>query len=599
MIQDMKVQKYKWLIAGSIIILVGIAACKKSFLDKAPLGTLNPDILANEKGVQGLLIGAYSLMDGTGGRGGGWGSAASNWHYGSVGADDAYKGSDPSDVNDLIGVETWTITPSNGFLPQKWNACYDGIQRANDVLRLMALAKDISEDDQKLIKAQALFLRGHYHFELKKIFNMVPYVDETVNLEKEKDVSNAEDIWPKIEADLQFAADNLPEKQDQVGRVNKWAATALLAKAYLFDKSKGYAAAIPLLNDVIANGKTSGGQKYALVNYYSNFNPQQKNGPESVLAAQTSVQDGSSIDWGGDPNGNYGDVLNFPYSDGPGGCCGFFNPTRDLSNAYKTDPATGLPLLDNWFDGKTVSDSSNLYTGTMDPRLDWVMGRPGIPYLDWGLHPGAKWIRNPAADWKFSPKKNIYAKAQTNSYTDYGSSYWAPTELTANNVNLIRFADVLLWAAEAEVQMGDPAKGLEYVNMVRARAADPTGWVYMNSPYDAATAKFTTQTTPADKYFIKTYPAGAFADKNFAMKAIMYERRLELAMEGQRFFDLVRWGVADQVLNPYAQREGNLIQYKKGTSFTKGKNEYYPIPQEQRDLFNKDGTERLKQNPGY
>jgi hypothetical protein len=188
-------------------------------------------------------------------------------------ADDAYKGSDPSDVGEIVAVETWTITPTNTALASKWNACYDGVQRANDVLNVMALAKDISEDDVKLFSAESRFLRAHYHFELKKVFNMVPFVDETVNLDKQNDISNTADIWPQIEADLQFAVDNLPETQPQVGRVNKWAAMALLAKAYLFDKSKGYEAALPLLTDVIANGQTSGGQKYALVNYYSNFNP--------------------------------------------------------------------------------------------------------------------------------------------------------------------------------------------------------------------------------------------------------------------------------------------------------------------------------------
>lgn len=596
----MKILKYKWLIAGSLILLTAIAACKKDFLNRPPLGALNPSVVANKQGVEGLLIGAYALLDGTGGRGtGNWASAASNWTYGSVTADDAYKGSDPSDVGEIVSYETWTINPATGGPEQKWNAMYDGIQRANEVLRIMALAKDIQEDDQKLYTAESRFLRAFYHMELKKIFNMVPYVDETVNLEKQNDVTNAVDIWPQIQADLQFAVDNLPEKQAQAGRANKWAAMAFLAKAYLFDNSKGYAAALPLLNDIIANGKTSKGEKYALVNYFSNFNPAQKNNSETVFAVQNSVKDGSSIDWGGAPNGNYGDILNFPYSAGPGGCCGFFNPSRDLSSAYKTDPATGLPLLDNWFAGPSPSDPVARYTGTLDPRIDWSIGRPGIPYLDWGVHPGDKWIRNPTSDFTNSPKKNVYANSQTNSYTDAGSSYWAPTELTANQVNLIRFADVLLWAAEAEVQVGDPARALEYVNMVRARAADPKGWVYMNSDYDAGSATYATQTTPADKYFIKTYPAGAFADKNFAMKAIMFERRLELAMEGHRFFDLVRWGVADQVLNPYAQREGNIIPYKKGSTFTKGKNEYFPIPQGQRDLFNKDGTDRLKQNPGY
>jgi surface antigen len=597
----MKIIKYKWFIASGLIILTAIAACKKDFLNRPPLGSLSPSVVTNQKGVEGLLIGAYAFLDGTGGRtNSNWSSASSNWVYGSVVADDAYKGSDPSDVGEIATMESWQTTATTGGPGDKWSAMYEGVQRANEVLRIMALATDIKPETRTLYKAEALFLRGFYHSELKKMFNMIPFVDETINLSKEKDVTNAEDAWPRIEADLQFAVDSLPETQAQAGRANKWAAMAFLAKAYLFDKSKGYSAALPLLNDIIANGKTSKGEKYALVNYFSNFNPAQKNNAETVFAVQNSVKDGSSIDWGGAPNGNYGDILNFPYSAGPGGCCGFFNPSRDLTSAYKTNPATGLPLLDNWFEGPSPSDPVGRYTGTLDPRVDLSIGRPGIPYLDWGPVPtDDKWIRNPSADYHNSPKKNVYAKSQASGYTDVGSSYWGPTELTANQVNLIRFADVLLWAAEAEVQVGDPNKALAYVNMVRARAADPKGWVYKNSDYSAGTATYSTQTTPADNYVIKGYPPGAFTDKNYAMKAIMFERRLELAMEGHRFFDLVRWGIADQVLNAYAQRDGNIVPYMKGATFTKGKNEYYPIPQGERDLFNKDGTDRLKQNPNY
>src|SRR5436305_14903839 len=145
---------------------------------------------------------------------------------------------------------------------------------------------------------------------------------------------------------------------------------------------KKYTAALPILTDIIANGKTASGAKYGLDDhFFSNFNPAQKNSKESVFAAQTSVKDNSSVDWGGDPNGNYGDILNFPYSAGPGACCGFDNPTQDLANAFKTDSETGLPLLDgSWTNKPWVSDQfGTAYTGTLDPRIDWTMSRPGIP----------------------------------------------------------------------------------------------------------------------------------------------------------------------------------------------------------------------------
>lgn len=597
------INKYKILISISIVAFAIFAACKKDFLEKPPIGTLSPDIVANKNGVNGLLIGAYSLVDGEGASGDGFASGASNWIFGGVASDDAYKGSDPSDVADAAPYEQWTsLTAVNGAVSQKWNLGYAGIQRCNDVINTLAVSAGISAAEQSEIRAQAFFLRAFYHFELKKIFNNIIYADETVSQNNIK-VDNATDIWPRIEQDLKLAADSLPETFDEVGRVNKWAAKALLAKVYMFQKK--YTDAYPMLQDIIANGKTTKGIKYALQpHFFSNFNPAQKNSSESIFAAQTSVQDGSSVDWGGDPNGNYGDILNFPYNGGPGACCGFYNPSQDLANAYKTD-ANGLPLLDNWFSNGDVSyqkinatDPLTGYAGTLDPRVDLTMGRPGIPYLDWGAHPGEDWIRNPVNDGNKSPRKNVYALSQKGTFTDVGSAYWGPTELVANNVNIIRFADVILWAAECAVKTADLATAMGYVNMVRSRAADASGWVYKNSTYDASSATYTTQTTPADNYKIGLYTPATFTASN-ALNAVYFERRLELAMEGQRFFDLVRWDVAAPVINSFIAREKARRPLKKDAVFTAGKNEYSPIPQGEIDNLNADKTVRLQQNPGY
>jgi starch-binding outer membrane protein, SusD/RagB family len=584
--------------AGLVLVIsIAVAACKKSFLETPPLGTLNPEIVATEAGVQGLLIGAYSLVDGAGASGDGQESAASNWVFGGITSDDAYKGSDPSDFASLAAFENWTITPVNVSLPQKWNVCYAGAQRCNDVLNTMKIATDISEDKQAEIAAQARFLRAHYHFELKRVYNNIIYADEAVNPGNTA-VTNTENVWPKIEADLAFAVENLPDTWGgEPGRANKWAAKAMLAKVYLFQNK--HAEAYTILQDVIANGKTAGGTPYALTPiFYSNFNPAQKNSSESVFAAQTSVQDGSSVDWGGQPNGNYGDILNFPYNGGPGACCGFYNPSQDLGNAFKTD-ANGLPLLDESYAAKPwVSTATGAYTGTLDPRIDWAIGRPGIPYLDWGVHPGEAWIRNPQNDGRFSPKKNVYASSQKAQYTDVGSAYWGPTELVANNVNIIRFADVILMAAECAQKAGDIPKAMDYVNMIRNRAKNPAGWVYKNSDYSAATATYNTQTTPADNYKIELYTPATFTAAN-AEKAIQFERRLELAMEGHRFFDLVRWGIAAEVINRYIGREKEIRPLKQNAVFVAGKNEYFPIPQNTVDNLNSDGTVRIVQNPGY
>lgn len=601
----MKKIQYKFLILAGLGVIVAVAACKKNFLDKPPLGTLNPQIVATEPGVQGLLIGAYSLVDGEGASGDGFASGASNWIYGGVASDDAYKGSDPTDVGDAAPMEKFiSLTPTNGAIPQKWNVCYAGAQRCNDVINTLKIATGIPADEQTTITAQARFLRAYYHMELKKVFNNIIFADETVT-PTSFDVSNTTDAWPKIEDDLTFAIANLPATWSEPGRANSWAAKAMLAKAYMFEHK--YTDAQPLLLDIITNGKTSKGDKYALLpHFFSNFNPAQKNSSESVFAAQTSVQDGSSTDWGADPNGNYGDILNFPYNGGPGACCGFYNPSQDLANAFKTD-ANGLPLLDeSYATGLKVSDPTTPYAGTLDPRIDWTMGRKPIPYLDWGNHPGDDWIRNPVNDGHFSPKKNVYAESQKGAFTDVGSAYWGPTELVANNVNLIRVADVYLWYAECLVEAGDASTAMTYVNMVRARAADPTGWVYTNSAYDAPTATYATQTTPADNYKIGLYTAGTFGTGAAAMKAVRFERRLELAMEGNRFFDLQRYDKDPNfplsmatVINTYISREKAQRPLKSDANFTAGKNEYFPIPQNEIDNMNSDGTTRLTQNPGY
>lgn len=597
---------FKYIMPVSLCLLA-VSACDKK-LDKKPQGSLNLENVSSLAGVNALLIGAYALLDGENlpAPGNAYGSAGSNWVYGSICADDSYKGSTPTDQPDATQVESWSISQATtNYVEEKWTILYNGIQRANDVLRTIPLATDISAADAARIAGEARFLRGFYHMDGKKVWNMFPYVDETISFQNNNlRVPNDRDIWPDIVADLKFAVDNLPETQENIGRINKWGAMAFLAKAYMFQHK--YDSAKLLLDQLITSGTTSSGLPYKLVNYESNFNAPQKNGPESVFACQMSVNDGSaSANDGG--NGNMGDVLNYPNGPGaPGGCCGFNNPSWNLANAYKTD-ANGLPLLDTWNDGKVVSDSSNIYTGTLDPRIDWNIGRPGIPYLDYGPHQ-AVWVRDPSSNGKFNPKKNVYAKSQANTYSSTETVFWGATQITSNNYNFIRFADVLLWAAECEIEVGSLDKAEEYVNRVRNRAADPAGWVYKNSAYDASKGMYTTQTTPADNYLIKPYPAGSFSanGQDYARKAVRFERRLELAMEGHRFFDLQRWdngtGYMADVLNAYVgvEKTRASFYYIVNTAvFTKGVNEYFAIPQKEIDAENATGTIYLKQNPGY
>jgi starch-binding outer membrane protein, SusD/RagB family len=620
----MKVIKKNWMVSGGVPVLIVLAmfACGKNFLNKPPLGVLDPSLLANKAGVQGILIGAYAGVDGQGLSNSGWGSAADNWVYGSIAADDAYKGSTTDDQSDLISIVQWDVLPINSFTRQKWFAMYDAIQRCNAVIRTMRVATDLSSADTTEFKAEALYLRAFFHFELRKIFHYPPFVDESVGVENPNppniDASkNYIEIWPRIEADFQYAVNNLPTTQPYKGQANKYAAEAYLAKVYMFEAK--YDQAKALLDDVINNGTTPLGTPYALqTNYQQNFNPDPgaKNSSESVFAAQMSVNDGSGPAGGK----SYGDNLNFPYGGGPGACCGFMNPQQDLADAFKTD-SNGLPFLDgSWQLGLHVSDPTTPYTGTLDPRIDWAMGRAGIPYLDWGLDPGDSWIRSPADDGHFSPKKNVYAKSQQGIYSDV-STNWANVELDANNVNLIRFADVLLWAAECDVlgSNQDLVSAENYVNIIRTRAGSPGGMVLDSiapphgpAGFDATRFIYATGAGigPADKYKVSPYPPGYFADGATAMKAIIFERRLELCEEGHRFFDLARWqtgnaiyptaGYMTTILDAMAAIEGVLhpAQYQ-GMLFTTGKCEYYPIPQDQIDQENSAGKVVLKQIPGY
>jgi hypothetical protein len=275
-------------------------------------------------------------------------------------------------------------------------------------------------------------------------------------------------------------------------------------------------------------------------------------------------------------------------------------------NHFKTNPVTGLPDVYHFNDADVKNDEGTLssesftpYTGTLDPRLDWTVGRRGIPYLDWDINPGMDWVRNQPNGGPYLPIKNVWYKKNVDQYTNANNLQWGERNLTANNVNLIRFADVILWAAEAEVEIGSLDKAEDYVNMIRNRMADHhEGWVHKyldnNNPQNGT---YTDDAHLAANYFIKPYPNGYFSAKGqeFARKAVQFERTLELAMEGHRFFDLVRWRIASTEINTYLQKEKNLRNYLNGAVFTPNKNEYFPIPQSEIDKSA--GT--LKQNFGY
>ncbi len=580
------------------VVLINIG-CKKSFLDVPSTSGVSLEELSNKKGVQQLLVGAYHDVTGLTVRSSWWSTSGTNWVYGDITSGDAYRGG-TNDGADGLTIEHFLTQSSTAYLADKWRAVYDGVARSNKAILATNKATDMSAAEKTAAIAEARFLRGHFHFEAKKMWNKVPYIDENVIDFK---VSNETDIWPQIEADFKYAFDNLPEKQPAKGQANKWAAACYLAKAYMFEKK--FAEAKTLLNTIIppaygGNGKgvNAQGQTYALMtNFDDNFNGDGENSPEHIFQIQFSANDGSN---GG--NSNIGEVANTP---------GFYpissyyvtwkQPSINLVNAFKTD-ANGLPLLDTYNDVKVSDDSDvsgydytySTYQGNLDPRLDWTVGRRGVPYLDWasytgyssnpGSDPAVGWINDRSFGGPYMPVKNNFRAANAAKYSENYAQYYLLT--SGVNVSIIRFADVLLWAAECEVEVGSLEKARIYVNYIRNRAKVGR---QVEVTYD-----YIGNYSPSANYNIGLYNT-AWTSQSEARKAVRFERRLELALEGHRFFDLVRWGIAGTYINSYLQKEKERLPADlTGVSFTPNKNEYFPIPQVEIDL-----NPNLKQNPGY
>jgi hypothetical protein len=517
-----------------LAVLLMIGSCSEGFLEIPPNGELSQAVLANHEGVDALLIGAYSMLDGVAEGTGDWYSATSGWIFGSIRGLEANQGTDAGDSSPINPIHNYAEIATNPILDVKWTACYEAINRCNHTLlvaRAAYEAGNIPEEDFTQFTRQARALRGFYHFEAWRIWadrgsNLyVPYANEYTRMDQ---LTNTEDIRDRIIGDLE-AGCKLPLNMVQVGRFNKTVCQVLLVKA-LMQMYGDHETALELLTEVAESGTNPTGQKAALEPRYGDvFDIEFRNGVESIYTVQYSVNDGS-----GGWNGGYGEVLNFPYKagDSPGGCCGFFQPTQDFVNSFRTDPQ-GLPYLDTYNEEMVTNDQGihpdsafEEYGGRLDPRLDWSVGRRGIPYWDWGEHTGSDWIRDQSYAGPYSPKKQVYKKSQEGIYTEVGS--WT-SGYTANGYRLIRYADVLLLKAECEAWTGSDDLGLGEVNAVRARAANPEGFVMENDG-----------SGPAANYVIGPYPA--FPDIRFAKKAIKFERKLELGQEGHRFYDLQRWG---------------------------------------------------------
>jgi hypothetical protein len=568
--------KKKYIILILVLALMGTwGSCKKNFLDIKPAGGIDASLLSNAKGLDALLVGAYSMLPGTKTFNWTWEAASSNWVFGSIRGLEANKGTDSGDQPAINPIQTFTETATNDFVNLRWRAIYEGVSRCNNLINVTntaLTAAKITQEQADSYIMQARVLRGWFHFEAWRMWEKVPYLDEKTD---PGTVANTEDIRPQIIADLTEGT-NLPTNMGAVGKFNKTVAQVLLGKA-LMQMNHDYAGALVQLTAAKSGSKADGSAIGLAPTYGEIFDIVNRNGIEAIYTVQYSVNDNSGAKNGGD-----GEVLNFPYLHGPGRCCGFFNPTQEFVNSFRT--SGGLPLLDfsyNTGANQVKSDqgvaSAAAFTpdaGPLDPRLDWSVGRRGIPYWDWGKHTGADWIRDQTYSGPYNPKKQVYKKSQEGQYTEVGN--WTPG-WTANGYRMIRYADLLLMIAECQIETSDLAGARTNINLIRARAANPAGFVM-----DGA--------VPAANYVINQYPAAGypFDSQANARIALRLERKLELGQEGHRYFDLNRWGTTVTELNRILAFEETMPW---GGSLYNGatvgaEDVTYPVPQRQIDLSN-------------
>lgn len=578
------------------VALAGLAlsACSDDFLENKPQGPLSEGNMQDPQAVDLLVNGAYATF--------GCRYADSNdphlfpvtnWSYGEVRADNAYKGGGgETDLWEVHDMETAKIQPNNGFLDGKWFNVYCGISRCNSAIRaLKKIDEDVIKEKASRI-AEVRVIRDHWYFELVRLFNRIPYMDIDLPEVEYQTVRNdeftREEHLARIAGDLLDVKGDLPETQSEIGRINRRIALAYAAKVKLYQAYKQDAKTnavieidkkllsevVELINQVNGYDLLDDFQKLDMLEY--------ENGPESVFAIQFSKDDGS----GGVGRVNWSMLLNSMTGPGcPWQGDGFFLPSQDLINAYQTD-ANGLPVFDYQQRpdyGKVVFDADGGYSldnvnGNVDPRLDFVVGRPTIRYKTYAEKACGLWVRNSDA-YGYNNTKRFWLSPESPNATQG----W-PWGASALNWQIIRYADLLLYKAEALIELG--GNGLEeartLINRVRSRA--------MNSEY---VSDFNDPTKDAANYKIGLYPAAGWT-QDYARQALRTEMRLEKAMEGERFFDLVRWGIAKETMNNYfAAEKDNRIYYQNAT-FDAGE-EYFPVPVAQ---YNFSGGIYV-QNPGY
>ncbi len=595
------------------VIVLFLFSCSEEFLTKEPLGVYSENYFHNKKGIDALLTGTYAMVGGSSLWEISWGASIQNWTYGSGASDDAYI--DPESTNSIptYDIERWAVMPDNPYPADKWKWAFGlGIDRTNRLLNMIKETRHLEPELATEFKAETRFLRALFYFEAWLVFgDYIPLINEQTKNPALVSNSNASgEVLEFIINDLQFAWENLPEEQLEVGRATKFAAMALAARAYL--QELDYTNAKPLLDQIISSGK------YTLMpNFFDNFRIEKNNNAESIFEIQANVNDiFESL------NAEMGIGLNWPHGGDIGMCCGFHQTSQNLANAFKVDE-NGLPLFSTFNDVDLKNDqginSDQPFHPTdhlLDSRIDWTISRRGIPFLDWGINRGKDWVRNQNDGGPYLPAiKTFFYKYQR--YTLSTTSGWM-TGINANNYRYLKYSHVLLWRAEIAAFEGDLEKAKELVNAIRERADHEKvmgrvlidslpksvyPWGEGSTDEDYMTGGAVNWDEPAANYKIGLYPSFSSAEE--AMTAVQWEQRLEFATEGRRFFDLRRWdklpnkidgqSMAD-VLNRFAIADLRTRSswVMRDAVFTE-EDKFQPIPAEQ--VKQQSGV--LKQRPEY
>ena len=549
-------------IVCSICLAGGFSSCE-SFLDKhVPQGTLSDEQVKTPANAEAMVVSAYAIFT----TAEDINSSFSMWNF-EVRSDDAYKGgSGPGDgdVFHQLEIQQGVLT-TNWNINDMWVRLYNSLSRVNSAIALLNVS-DFDMKQQRL--AEMKFLRAYGHFLLKRLYKHIPFViNENLTYDEYNSLSNRaytnDEGWQLIINDLEEAFNVLPEKQADKGRPTKAAAAAFLAKVYLYkayhqdDENTNQVTSINQaeLQKVIEYTNPTLYANYGLeADIHNNFRPEEQfeNGVESIWAIQYSRNDGSTY---GNLNWSYGLIPpNIPGATDGG--TDFFKPSQNLVNAYRTG-ADGLPLLDT-FNQKDYDMSLD----NADPRLFLTVGMPGLPYMfnkNYMMDKTSVWSRSGGVYGYYVSLKQNVDPALIGEYLIKGS-YWA----SSMNRIVFRYADVLLMRAEAYAQLGNSEQAIALVNQIRQRAASST---QMIGSY---------QNTYGVKMYVTPYK-GSYS-KDETVKIVKMERRLELAMESERFFDLVRWGDAATVLNKYYAEEIDNCALYSDAHFTANKGEYLPIP---------------------